>query len=76
MLSLDIDGFQEINDSFGAELGDPLVQRIAAQLGLILAPRAWLARLSSDEFLVVQQDEIRSLGDGMELDPSTCRTVS
>lgn len=67
VLSLDIDGFQEINDSFGAELGDQLLQRIAAQLGLILGPRAWLARLSSDEFLVVQQDEIRSLGDGMAL---------
>lgn len=67
VLSLDIDGFQEINDSFGPELGDQLLQRIAVQLGLILGPRAWLARLSSDEFLVVQQDEIRSLGDAMAL---------
>ena len=67
VLSLDIDGFQEINDSFGPELGDVLLQRIAAQLGLIVGPRAWLARLSSDEFLVVQQDQIRSLGDAMAL---------
>lgn len=67
VLSLDIDGFQEINDSFGPELGDLLLQRIAVQLGLIVGPRAWLARLGSDEFLVVQQDEIRSLGDAMAL---------
>ena len=67
VLSLDIDGFQEINDSFGPEVGDQLLQRIAVQLAVILGPRAWLARLSSDEFLVVQHDEIRSLGDAMAL---------
>lgn len=67
LLSLDIDGFQDINDSFGPELGDQLLQRIAAQLAEILGPRAWLARQSSDEFLLIQQEEIRSLGDAMAL---------
>lgn len=67
VLSLDIDGFQDINDSFGPELGDQLLQRIAKQLSEILGPRAWLVRLSSDEFLVLQHDDIRSLGDAMAL---------
>ena len=67
VLSLDLDGFQEINDSFGAEIGDQLLQAIAARLRQLVGDQGWLARLSSDEFLVLQEVGIRSLGDAMAL---------
>ena len=67
VLSLDVDGFQEINDSFGAEIGDQLLQAVASRLRQLVGEKGWLARLSSDEFLVLQEAEIRSLGDAMAL---------
>ena len=51
--NLDVDQFQAINDSFGAEVGDRLLVSIAATLRAVLPDTAVLARLESDEFLVL-----------------------
>jgi len=65
VLSLDIDGFQDINDQFGSEVGDQVLQEVARRLQELMGSEAWLARLSSDDFLLLLEDSIHSLGDGL-----------
>jgi diguanylate cyclase (GGDEF)-like protein/PAS domain S-box-containing protein len=63
VISLDLDGFQEINDLFGPEIGDQLLRAFARGLRLAVPATDWVGRLSSDEFIVLRQLEIRSFGD-------------
>lgn len=67
VLSLDVDGFQEINDNFGSDVGDRVLQVMARRLRDLIGERGWLARLSSDQFLVLLEEHINSLGDAMSL---------
>lgn len=53
VFNLDLDQFQAINDTFGFELGDQLLVAVSRTLAQNLQPQAQLARLESDEFLVV-----------------------
>jgi diguanylate cyclase (GGDEF)-like protein/PAS domain S-box-containing protein len=64
--SLDIDGFQEINDSFGHAIGDRLLKGLADLLQRHLAEGAWVARLGSDEFVVIHHQHIHSFGEAMQ----------
>lgn len=66
VLGLDIDGFQEINDSFGHETGDRLLRAFAASLRAMLPPDAWVARLSSDEFAVILHQGLSSFGEAFQ----------
>ena len=53
MLYIDLDGFKQINDSFGHETGDRVLVETAARLTGCLDPGAVLARLGGDEFAVL-----------------------
>ncbi|WP_050752509.1 bifunctional diguanylate cyclase/phosphodiesterase [Synechococcus sp. RS9909] len=53
LINLDLDGFQAFNDSFGVAAGDRLLVALAARLRDQLPADALIARLESDEFLVV-----------------------
>ncbi|MDE1994398.1 MAG: EAL domain-containing protein [Rhizobiaceae bacterium] len=53
LLYLDLDGFKEINDSYGHGTGDQLIRAVAAGLSVLVPPNAILARLGGDEFAVV-----------------------
>lgn len=46
----DLDAFKEINDSFGHDAGDLLLQSIALRLKMLAADRHFIARLGGDEF--------------------------
>jgi diguanylate cyclase (GGDEF)-like protein len=59
---LDLDRFKEINDSFGHEAGDRLIQAAAQRVGAILRGGDRLARLGGDEFAILQT-EVRSPRD-------------
>lgn len=50
---LNIDGFKDINDSLGYEVGDELLRAVATRLRTLLGPRDSLARASGDEFVIV-----------------------
>ncbi|WP_216900210.1 EAL domain-containing protein [Synechococcus sp. CCY 9618] len=50
---LDLDGFKRINDGFGHDQGDLVLSATAARLRSSLAPGELLARIGSDEFLVI-----------------------
>lgn len=54
VLNLDLDQFQALNDTFGPEVGDQLLVHAARVLRSGLPGEVFVARLESDEFLVVQ----------------------
>lgn len=55
ILFIDLDGFQIINDSLGHELGDRLLKEVARRLIAELPKNTTIARLSGDEFVVMQE---------------------
>ncbi len=55
ILYLDLDGFKEVNDSYGREVGDQLLRKVAKGFEA-LAGNHMLVRLGGDEFAVVVQD--------------------
>jgi predicted signal transduction protein with EAL and GGDEF domain len=59
VINLDIDRFQSINDSFGQDSGNAVLQQVALMLQGQLPAGAWLARLEADEFLLVLYPEAR-----------------
>ena len=53
VIYLDLDGFKEINDTYGHEIGDRLLVKVAAAFSAICAGQGLLARVGGDEFAVV-----------------------
>lgn len=56
VLVLDVDGFTDINDAFGHDTGDELLQQVGARLEGWGGVRGHVARLGNDEFVVVLRD--------------------
>ncbi|QPG07203.1 EAL domain-containing protein [Salinimonas marina] len=66
LMFIDVDGFKDINDSFGHDTGDKLLLRISSLLNQSLPDNATLGRLGGDEFLVLidnvsSRDEIENI---------------
>jgi diguanylate cyclase len=53
LLALDLDGFKEINDSFGHHAGDRVLQQLAARLRGTLRESDTIARVGGDEFAIL-----------------------
>ncbi|MDE2579299.1 MAG: EAL domain-containing protein [Hyphomicrobiales bacterium] len=58
VLFIDIDRFKEINDSFGHSGGDQLIVAFAQRLNALIRAGGRAARLSGDEFAVLQTDVV------------------
>ncbi|MDF0698295.1 EAL domain-containing protein [Rhizobium sp. MC63] len=52
LLYLDLDGFKEVNDSYGHGTGDQLIRAVAAGLKVLIPRGAVLARIGGDEFAI------------------------
>jgi diguanylate cyclase (GGDEF)-like protein/PAS domain S-box-containing protein len=52
LLSIDVDGFKEVNDMFGHAAGDDVLRKLSLQLRAV-AGDAYLARLGGDEFTLI-----------------------
>ncbi len=56
VFSLDLDGFKDINDSMGHQVGDILLQDVARRLMGALRQTDTLARMEGDEFMMLLPD--------------------
>ena len=53
LLFMDLDGFKEINDSFGHEAGDRLLCEVSKRLRELLPESVFVGRWGGDEFVIV-----------------------
>ncbi|MDT5218406.1 MAG: hypothetical protein QOF15_511 [Mycobacterium sp.] len=68
---VDLDGFKEVNDTLGHDIGDKLLVNVAERLALCLQrPQQIVARLGGDEFVFLvpqpgSTDEVTELADSV-----------
>lgn len=53
LLLLDLDGFKQVNDSYGHEAGDVVLREVATQITAVVRHDDVVARLGGDEFVLV-----------------------
>lgn len=56
LIYLDLDDFKRINDAFGHETGDRLLQQVAERMKEVLRSSDLVSRFGGDEFAVLLQD--------------------
>ncbi len=56
LISLDLDGFKQVNDQYGHGVGDMLLIEVARRLSAHLRNQDLLARMGGDEFMAVVRD--------------------
>ncbi|MCB5186620.1 sensor domain-containing diguanylate cyclase [Methylobacillus caricis] len=66
VLVIDLDGFKEVNDSYGHAAGDLVLQVVAARLRKVTRVSDVTARLGGDEFVVVLED-IHGVDDAIRI---------
>ncbi|MGH1369274.1 MAG: GGDEF domain-containing protein [Maritimibacter sp.] len=65
LLSVDLDGFKAVNDTFGHQAGDDVLEEFAARLRKAVRPGDVIARVGGDEFIVVLKSVV--LPEGADL---------
>ena len=60
LIYIDLDGFKEVNDTFGHEAGDVVLVEVSRRMKELLRQEDILARLGGDEFVVALSDIAKS----------------
>ncbi len=68
---LDLDGFKDVNDRLGHDMGDELLVAVAARLARCCGPRQLVARMGGDEFVILVEgssgpDEVVGLAEDIQ----------
>ena len=53
LMSVDLDRFKEVNDSYGHHVGDQILRLVAERMRSVVAGKGFVARLGGDEFMVL-----------------------
>ena len=56
MLAVDLDNFKMINDTYGHQAGDALLNQVAKRIRKTIRGDDWAARLGGDEFVVITRN--------------------
>ena len=56
LLFLDLDGFKQVNDSYGHEIGDRLLKEVATVLNRYMNEQSTGARWAGDEFVIMVEN--------------------
>lgn len=56
LLFIDMNGFKRINDTYGHDVGDQLLERVVAKINGVLRETDLLCRLGGDEFLILSSN--------------------
>ncbi len=66
LITIDLDGFKEINDRYGHDAGDDVLREFANRIGGLGPPETHVARIGGDEFAVLfagSAEQARSLAN-------------
>jgi diguanylate cyclase (GGDEF)-like protein len=67
LLFLDVDDFKKVNDTFGHEIGDRVLQMVANTLRHNIRSFDWLGRWGGEEFVIVllnvDEDQVESIAN-------------
>ncbi len=66
VLFCDLDHFKDVNDRFGHQHGDRLLQEVARRITAVVDPTDTVSRFGGDEFVVLC-DDLRSEQDALEV---------
>jgi diguanylate cyclase (GGDEF)-like protein/PAS domain S-box-containing protein len=75
VIFLDLDGFKSVNDQFGHEQGDLLLQMVAERLHDYLRHSDFVARLGGDEFAFIFEN-VRKPGDAAVIAEKILKVIS
>lgn len=75
VLIMDLDKFKTVNDTFGHKAGDDLLKQVAARIQACLPEKEMVARLGSDEFVIVLE-EVNALSDIEDIANTVIQTIS
>jgi len=59
VILLDLDGFKEINDTYGHAAGDSILKEAAKRLNTVVRASDTVARIGGDEFLILLADLVK-----------------
>lgn len=75
LINLDLDNFQSINNSLGHEIGNQVLQASGTCLRHLMGPDDWLARVGSDEFILLRPMAMAERGQALQWAEDIRRTL-
>ena len=70
MLYLDLDGFKQVNDTYGHAAGDQVLKEVAMRLEQCIRKEEFVSRIGGDEFVIIlflsrgqERDMLQAVGD-------------